>query len=202
MQNPVVSNPNDFKVVTFHNSTEFGFTPDMGCMFDGRAINGNGGPGIQVGEKKMLPYHIGHRLAINLAKRVLNTSPSATVDAAGIPTGVPVWDPERLKNLALTFITEEYSEDKPAQESETDKLMAKVAQLEKFMQEKLASIPTATTVAPQVSVTNIDSTLVPEVLPETPKVFLDKAEVIAELTKRGVKFDARKNKADLEKLLA
>jgi hypothetical protein len=33
-------------------------------------------------------------------------------------------------------------------------------------------------------------------------VFLDKKEVIEELTKREIKFDARKSKADLEKLLA
>jgi hypothetical protein len=32
-------------------------------------------------------------------------------------------------------------------------------------------------------------------------VYKDKAEVIAELTKRGIKFDARKTKANLEELL-
>lgn len=201
MQNPVVSNPNDYKVVTFHNSTEFGFTPDMGCMYDGRAINGNGGPGIQIGESKMLPYHIGHRLAINLAKRVLNTSPAATVDAQGIPTGVPVWDPERLTTLAQTFITEEYSEEKPATQSETDKLMAKVAELEKFMHEKLASTSSVPAMAVPVVPSEIIGNTAP-IVTVTPKVFLDKGEVIAELTTRGIKFDARKNKADLEKLLA
>lgn len=199
MQNPVVSNPKDYLVVTFHNSTEFGFTPDMGCMFDGRAINGRGGPGIQVGESKLLPYHIGHRLAINLAKRVLNTSPAATVDAQGIPTGVAVWSPEKLTELAQTFVTEEYSEEKPAAQSETDKLMAKVAELEKFMLEKLGTPPTPT---PTPIVETKVETITPETLSSTPKVFLDKAEVIAELEKRGVVHDKRKNKADLEKLLA
>src|SRR5262245_7506225 len=98
--NEQVSNPNDFKVVSFHNTTEFGFTPEMGCMFDGRTINGpSGAPGIQAGEKMTLPYHIGQRLAINLAKRVLNTSVAATVDKAGIPTGEPIWSESRLQEL-------------------------------------------------------------------------------------------------------
>lgn len=201
MQNPVISNPNDYKVVTFHNSTEFGFTPDMGCMYDGRAINGNGGPGIQAGEKKMLPYHIGHRLAVNLAKRVLNTSQAATVDQAGIPTGVPIWNPDKLNELAKTFVIEEYSEDKPMAQSETDKLMAKVAELEKFMQEKLAGLPNTPPVNPPGE--NRTTEEVSKVaVNDGSKVFLDKAEVIAELEKRGIQHDKRKNKAELEKLLA
>ena len=41
--NNVVSNPNDFKVVEFINSTDFNFTPEMGCMYDGRPIFGISG---------------------------------------------------------------------------------------------------------------------------------------------------------------
>ena len=38
---------------------------------------------------------------------------------------------------------------------------------------------------------------------ETPTgQYADKADVIAELTKRGIKYDARQSKANLEKLLA
>lgn len=190
-----VSNPNDFKVVSFHNSTEFGFTPEMGCMYDGRAINGvNGSPGIDAGEKIILPYHIGNRLAINLAKRVLNTSQAATVDPAGIPTGVPIWSTEKLEEMARSYLSDMYAEAKPITMSETDKLMAKVEEY-KSLVEKLI---------PQ---TNVSAQKVEEVIAETtekvaPQIYQDKAEVIAELTKRGIKFDARSNKANLEKLLA
>jgi len=219
LNNPIVSNPNDLKVVTFHNSTEFGFTAEMGCMFDGRAINGVSGNGIEAGESKLLPYHVGHRLAVNLAKRVYNTSPAATVDAAGIPTGVPVWNATKLQELANTYITEEYSEDKPIAMSETDRLMAKVAELERFMKESLASqskdvptapvvesvaTPTESIVAPNGNVAPEDTNVAAEAKPEVvtnPKEYLDKKEVIDELTKRGVKFNTRSTKADLEKLL-
>lgn len=191
MQNAPVSNPKDDIVVSFHNNTEFGFTPDMGCMYDGRPINGaTGAPGIDAGEKKMLPYHIGWRLARNLAKRVFNTSPAATVDPQGIPTGVAVWNPDKLEELAKTFIHEEYSDAKPVAQSETDKLMAKVAELEKFVNEKLN--------------TKAEVTEQPKVVEEAlsqPKVYLDKQEVIAELDKRGIKYDKRQNKDNLQKLL-
>lgn len=201
MSNPIVSNPNDFKVVSFHNSTSFDFVPEMGCMYDGRAINGrSGAPGIQAGETLTLPYHIGHRLAINLAKRVLNTSQAATVDKAGIPTGEPIWSETRLNELALTYVKDLYTEEKPVAQSETDKLMAKVEEY-KAMVDKLmagAAQPVIPVIAPVIT----DPTVPPiEPLKVEPKAYLDKKEVIDELTKRGIKFEARKNKAELEKLL-
>ena len=186
-----VSNPNDFKVVSFHNSTSFGFTPEMGCMYDGRPINGkNGSPGIDPGETVILPYYVGQQLAINLAKRVLNTSQAATVDAVGVPTGVPIWSKERLEQEKNKFLTELYTEDKPVMQSETDKLMAKVEEY-KSMVEKLLPKAEVETVVEKPT----------EVKTET-KVYQDKQEVIAELEKRGIKFDRRQSKENLVKLLA
>ena len=86
--NEKVTNPNDFKVVSFHNLTDFGFTPDMACMYDGRPIHGpKGGPGISAGETVTVPYHVGKQLSINLAKVAL-TKTAPAVDPAGVPTGV------------------------------------------------------------------------------------------------------------------
>lgn len=194
MQQAQVSNPNDFKVVSFHNKESFVFTPEMGCMYDGRPINGiHGSPGIDAGETITLPYHIGKLLAKNLAKRVFNTSPAATVDPAGIPTGVPVWNETKLQELADTYITELYSEAKPIAQSETDRLMAKVEEYKKM-------VDTLLSVTPKIE-EKVETTE-KVVATESPKVFADKQEVIAELEKRGIKFDRRANKANLEKLLA
>lgn len=195
MENPQISNPNDYKVVTFHNSTEFGFTPELGCMYDGRSINGiNGSPGIDAGEKITLPYHIGHRLAINLAKRVLNTSQAATVDKAGVPTGEPIWSESRLKELASTYITELYAETKPIAQSQTDLLMAKVEEYKKMVDSLVAKTTQPEEIKDPVVEKPVDPTV-------EPKVFVDKQEVIAELEKRNIKFDRRQTKANLEKLL-
>jgi len=192
MNEGIANNPDDYKVVTFHNATDFGFTPEMGCMYDGRGINGlKGSPGIDAGEKIVLPYHIGWRLAINLAKRVLNTSPAATVDEKGIPTGVPIWSETKLMELAKSYVTDLYTEAKPVAQTETDKLMAKVEEY-KAMVDKLL---------PKVEEKPVEIAVETPVVPTTPKVYLDKQEVIAELEKRGLKFDRRQTKSNLEKLI-
>ena len=189
--NPVQNNPNDFKVVSFANLEEFGFTPEMGCMYDGRAINGkNGSPGIDAGETVTLPYHIGHRLAVNLAKVAMVRK--AGVDQAGIPTGVPLWDAVKLEAMKNSYLTDLYAEAKPIGMSETDRLMAKVEELKKFVQENI----------PAKVESSMQGDASPTIVADVKVGYADKAEVIAELTKRDIKFDARKNKAELEKLLA
>lgn len=198
-----VSNPNDFKVVSFHNIEAFDFTPDLGCMYDGRAINGaSGAPGIQAGEKTVLPYHIGHRLAVNLAKRVFNTSAPATIDPAGIPTGVPIWNEAKLEEQKNKYIADLYTEAKPVAQSETDKLMEKVEEYKKMVDVLLAKgAPVEEKEEVKVEAPVVSN---PQVEPkvEAPKVYLDKQEVIAELEKREIKFDRRQTKEKLEKLLA
>lgn len=191
MINPPVSNPNDFKVVEFRNSTDFLFTPEMGCMYDGRPIFGiSGSLGIQSGETMTLPYHIGHRLATNLAKAVMVRQAPRT-DPQGIPTGVPLWNADTIDKLKNTFIKDLYSEQKPIAQSETDKLMAKVEEYRLQVEKLLSKEPGSST---EVKVENAN----PQ---NAPLEFKDKQEVIAELTKRGVKFDPRQKKADLLKLL-
>ncbi len=188
MSNEQIQNPNDYKVVSFHNSTDFGFTPDMGCMYDGRPINGmSGQPGIAAGETMQLPYHVGHRIAVNLAKQVMvrESSDKQQLDAQGQPIIQSLWNEVRLEALKNTFITELYSEEKPAAMSETDKLMEKVEEYKKMVE----------TLAEKVGEPKQSSG------DEEKSSYQDKAEVIAELTKRGIKFDARQNKAALEKLL-
>lgn len=188
--NQAISNPNDYKVVSFHNFTDFDFLPDMGCMYDGRVINGPlGGPGVKAGETMTLPYHIGHRLATNLAKMSLirNSSGLPQKDAEGNPMIKSLWDDKGLENLKNSFITDLYSDDKPAQPSQTDILFEKVEALNKMVE----SLTGKKVEAPETPETSAMTT-----------VYQDKAEVIAELDKRKVTYDKRKSKAELEKLLA
>lgn len=183
--NPIQNNPNDYKVVDFTNTTDFTFTPEMGCMYDGRPIFGiTGAPGINAGESLKLPYHIGHRLATNLAKQIM-TRRAPVTDPAGIPTGVPLWNDEGLEQLKSSFLTELYSEEKPVAVSETDKLLAKVEEYKQMVDSLIANTPQA-----GVALTNLDA-----------PTYQDKADVIAELNKREIKFDARKSKDELQKLI-
>lgn len=190
-------NPKVNQVVTFHNKEVFGFTPEMGCMFDGKAIIGeNGLPGIEAGETIILQYPIGLQLATNLAK-VAMTRLAPSTDPSGTPTGIPLWDTVKLERMRDSYLTDLYMGEKPKVVSEADAMMAKIDEMNKFMRE---NVVLKTDEAPKVET--------PEVTPEveTPvvasKTYLDKAEVIAELTKRGITHDKRSNKANLEKLLA
>jgi hypothetical protein len=205
--NPQTSNPNDHKVVSFHNSTDFDFTPDLGCMYDGRAVNGkSGAPGIQAGETVVLPYHIGMQVATNLAKiAILKTAPH--VDPAGTPTGVPLWDTTRLNSLKTSYIKDLYSEDKPLAQSETDKMMAKIEELRKITDQLLKKSEPVVDSQPaepviENSVTTSEVTENAVGVGSVPVTYQDKQEVILELEKRGIKHDKRQGKENLEKLLA
>lgn len=222
MTNPVVVNPNDFKVVLFTNTTDFTFTPEMGCMYDSRPIFGiSGAPGINAGETMTLPYHVGHQLAINLAKVALTRS-APSVDPAGIPTGVPLWDTAKLDALKNSYLKELYTEDRPVKETEVDMLMRKVEELNRLVQANLApkaevapepvaqpdasqaSIPEAVVEPPAAEPSAEEPKVEEPKIPEPPQAvtYKDKQEVLAELEKRGIKHDKRKGKDDLEKLLA
>lgn len=181
------NNPNDYKVVTLHNKTDFDFTPEIGAMYDGRPIFGiSGEPCIKAGESIVLPYHVGNLLATNLAKAVM-VRKAPTTDQAGIPTGVPLWDENSFQNTKAMFLTELYTEAKATPMTETDRLMAKVAELQNFVEKNIGPVETV-----KEETTEIET---------TPATYSDKADVIAELTKRGIKFDARKSKSELEKLI-
>ncbi len=194
-----VSNQNDYRVVTFTNKTDFAFTPELGCMYDSRPIFGKSGASVEPGESVVLPYHVGNLLAENLAKAALNKN--AAVDVAGIPTGVPLWDEGSLQKAKDSYLTEMYAEVKPTEMSETDKLMAKVEEYAAMVEKLLPGA--ATDNAPEKTPENTPPAP-PAGNPDpanTPVEYKDKADVIAELQKRQIPFDARKSKADLEKLL-
>lgn len=207
MQEKVV-NPKDFVVVTFRNNTDFGFTPEMGCMYDGRAINGvQGGPGVNAGESMTLPYHVGRQLAVNLAKIVkIRKAPLQDTSATGLAAvAKPLWNDEDLENTTQSFLTEMYSEQRATPKSETDLLMEKVEEYKRMVDQLLPKTPAPVIEAPVEIKQEVIADAVPPAVPPTivPQaiVFVDKQEVMAELTKRGIKFDARQNKANLEKLL-
>jgi len=199
MNNPIVSDPNDFKVVEFFNSTNFDFTPELGAMYDGRPLF------VGTGERRQFPYHVGHRLAVNLAKAVLIKGAPLHDPNATNPVGTPLWGDEKVKALENSFLKELYTEEKPIAMSQTDLLMAKVEKMQKDFE---ALQRAKSSDAPKEVVKSIQELVAPELTPkpeakvEAPKTYLDKSEVIAELTKRNIKFDARQSKVNLEKLLA
>lgn len=202
MDNPKISNPNDFKVVEFHNTTDFDFTPELGAMYDSRPLF------VGSGERRQFPYHIGHRLAVNLAKAVLIKGAPLHDPNANVPVGVPLWGDEKVRALESSFITELYMDEKPIIQSETDRPMSRVVELEKLFNAKQAEKPLD---APREQVKSVAELLGAEtpvkdesvevIKIPAKKVYQDKQEVMAELEKRGIIFDRRQKKENLEKLL-
>jgi hypothetical protein len=185
MQNQQLISEFDSKVVTFKNVSDFDFTPALGAMFNSRPIFGKAKAGcIMIGEELFFPYHIGRRLAINLAKQILVKKIPAPEYGKGDPAQLGSnlsFGDEQINELVGKIIVSEYQEEKPIQESETEKLLKKFEELNKKVAE-MEGKTTASTISPEG--------------------FKDKQEVIAELEKRGIQHDKRANKATLEKLLA
>lgn len=198
------TNPNDYKVVEFTNKEDFVFTPELGAMYDSRPIFGSSGAPIKPGESVMLPYHVGFLMARNLAKQAMvRTAPK---DAKGVPTGVPIWNEESLNSRRDSYLEHLYSEEKPVGQTQTDLLMQKVEEY-KAMVDKLVENQGSTTEQPPKAPEGDGNVPIPPAgSPQNPEktdsvVFNDKADVIAELEKRGIPHDKRKSKDDLEKLL-
>lgn len=170
---------NDTKVVTFKNISGFDFTPALGAMFNSRPIFGKVEAGkIVPNEELYFPYHIGRRLAINLAKLMLVKGLPGPEHGKGDPSVTQRgFDDEQVKELMNQILISEYKEEAPIKESETDILLRKFEELNKTVEDLKGS---------KVSSDG----------------FKDKKQVIEELTKKGITFDARKSKAELEKLLA
>ena len=193
--NEIPTNPNDFKVVSFHNSETFNFLPEYGCMYNGTAINGNlGGPGIKSGETMIMPYHIAHQLALNLAKYAMNSTASSVPmkDEQGNIMVKAIWNDVELERMKLSYLKELYSEDRPARATESEILLAKMEEFRKLTDERFAALGLA-----EKPVQETDDSE-----KETEVTFKDKAEILAELDKRGIKHDKRSSKETLEALLA
>ena len=82
---------------------------------------------------------------------------------------------DKVEDLAAQMLINSYQEEKPQQITEDERMKAKIEELMAFKQK-------------MEEATEITG-------------FADKQEVIAELEKREIKFDRRKTKAELEKLL-
>lgn len=170
---------NDYKVVKFKNISDFEFTPTLGAMFNSSPIFGRVKKHcIDIGEELSFPYHVGRRLAINLAKQILLKKDKPQEYGVGDPArSSALFGDEQIEELVKSILISEYQEEKPIKETETDILLRKFEELNK-------------------EVASLKSEKV------TPEGYQDKQQVIAELEKRGIAHDKRKNKSELEKLLS
>jgi len=161
------------KVVRLTNNTDFDFTPEMGARFGGVPYF------IPSGKSMLAPKPVAKLLAKHLARQVyLKRAPlrdESEIDGKG--SNRALWTEDQALRLADTFISDEYAEAREAPKSESEVMKQKIEDLNKEFSEDL---PLA---------------------PAEPAIYVDKQEVIQALTEKGIRFDARMNKANLEDLL-
>lgn len=179
-------NPDEHKVVRITNSTDFDFTPEMGARFAGVPYM------IPAGKSLLMPKSAAKLLAKHLARQVfLRNAPvrdANQIDGKG--SDRPLWTEESCLKFSERFLSEEYEEEKISPKTEAEIIRAKIEELNKLTGGTVSVTPKA------VTSTEVEA----DPVTATPD-YMDKAQVIAELNKRGIKFDARQNKAALEKLL-
>lgn len=144
---------------------------------------------VKAGESRLFPFEVAEHCAKHLARKMLIRGDIAKSiydpsDQTG-GLGKCLATPEEEERLMTKIMVEEMSveEDRPRTENEI--LMDRIAKLEKMLQKEDKEEVNQEPVQPIAQ----------------NGVYTDKAEVIAELNKRGIKFDSRQNKQNLEKLL-
>ncbi len=176
------------KVVRVTNISNFDFTGELGARYDSVDYT------LLAGESKMYPFVLADHLATHLARQILlKKAPirdGAQVDGKG--SDRPLWDDQVIKELKSKIMTELYTEEREAPKTDADRMRAKVAELNKSE----ADVEKETGGNAKFDGTPVDTTPTGSEI-----VYQDKQEVIAALTKRGIRFDPRSTKTMLESFL-
>lgn len=175
--NPTTIQNNDHKIVRFTNVTNFDFTAEMGAMFGGVPYF------VAAGKSMLMPMTVGDHLATHLARQIIIQKAPIRDDKETDGKGSvhKLWDDKAIDSIKAKIVVQVSEEAAPVVQGEAARLAQKVQELNKdFPPEANVNVP---------SETNVNSG------------YKDKAEVIAELVKRNIKYDARKSKATLEVLL-
>jgi hypothetical protein len=140
----------------------------------GAMFGGVGYPAL-AGETKLYPWDLADHLAGALAKQMYLKKDKSAVKFDPNDTtgglGAVLWTEQDIAGLKAKILGEPIIGEKPVVRTEAEATQAKVAELNAM--------------EPEISATG----------------YKDKSEVIAELQKKGLQFDARQSKANLEKML-
>lgn len=180
-------NESDYKIVRITNISDFDFTGELGARFGGRDFF------VPAGGSILTPLTVGDHLATHLARQILiRKAPirdAGQIDGKG--SDRPLWDDAVIAELKSKIMVEIYEEEKKAPMTEGERMAKKVEELNKVVapvEEKGGNVD-ASTIVPVDDSTG--STI----------AYKDKAQIIDELRKKGVSFDARASKDKLEELL-
>jgi len=181
----------DYKIVRFTNISNFDFTGELGARFGGRDFF------VPAGGSLLCPLTVGDHLATHLARQILiQKAPirdANQVDGKG--SDRPLWDDAKLAELKTKILAEVYEEEKKRPLTEAERMAQKVDELNRVVP------PENTEVKDPGGNTDASGIVPADDSSSSTIVYKDKAQVIDELKKKGVTFDARASKDKLEELL-
>lgn len=196
-------NPREAQVVRLTNIFDFDYTHAYG-----------GVPYLlRAGVTQLFPWAIGDHLATHLARQALiRKAPirdENSTDGRGGETtrsDRPLWDDAAINDLKARIIKDAYVEERTAPLSEAEAYKQKVEELNRQFPDQVAIVsqsplPVAPAPSSVLTTTEGTGTTTVTMTNTAPKVYQDKAEVIAELTEKKIVFNPRSSKANLEKLL-
>ena len=188
----------EHKVVRITNIADFDFTGELGARYGGRDFV------IAAGKSLLFPLPLGRHLAKHLAQQILlrkaPTRDEKELDGKGKDR--PLWNEESLNELIKKIMSDVYEEEPTPILSEGDRVVQRVNELNQTKQEidsEEGGNADASDIVPVGGVDG-DGKRAPSE-PENVIVYKDKKEVIEELNKRGIQFNARSSKTTLEGLL-
>lgn len=198
-----MNNKNEFTVVRVSNISNFDFTGPLGARYGGRDFF------IPAGKSRLFPLPLGDHLATHLARAILLKDAPVRDDNHEDGRGGeskrndrPIFNEDSIKELKKKLMKEEYEEDHVAAKSEMDIIADKVQDLNKFEEENESEESEEKPVGGNTSLdlSQIDTS--ERSSGDNTLTYQDKGEVIAELNKRGISFDARADKDTLQDLLS
>jgi hypothetical protein len=169
-------NDKQHKIVRITNIADFDFTSEMGSRYDQTDFF------VPAGKSLLVPYMVGDHLATHLARQIIMRK-----SKVGETSDRPLWDENLLEEVKRKILVDVYEEEPEEVLSEGQMLAKKVSDLNKNILDE-TTLDASKIIATESNEGDIVA-------------YKDKAQVIAELNKRGVKFNARETKLNLEKLL-
>lgn len=159
-------------ICTIKNIADFDFTAALGAMYNGRSYL------LKAGETLQAPEPAAYRMAVNLAKAMLiKKCPPPTIGNGDDRQVLGSFTDDDVEKIVPMIIISTTREEAAPKLDEAARIAARIDELNKRISEM-------------------------ENAPAQTGAVGGKAEVIAELEKKGIKFDRRQGKAALEKLLA
>lgn len=202
-------NPNENRVAFFTNISDEAFAHPFGGVTYS----------FEPHEGKYLPYPLAEHLAKHLAYSMrLKGDTSARKFNPNDPTGghgAVLWNDDEIKQDMTKILSQIYDEQKAKPKTEMELMQEQIDRLNEQIIGRPVVAPVAVIESPEASLPAVEPAIAEPAVPlvtlgdaptepslPSAATYKDKAEVIAELKKREIKFDARAKKSELEELLS